>query len=84
MQGDARSIIQYIRDAQDTKRYREHHWNGSFEEYLELLLRDPKVARNAYQRIYDMVLSYGVEEYVENKEKVLRYKFFMDPGRRRP
>ncbi len=79
MQSDARGIIQYIRDVQDTKRYRAHHWTGTFEDYLDLFLKNPKVARNAYQRIYDMVLSYGVEEYVEQKEKITRYKFFMDP-----
>jgi serine protein kinase len=79
MQSDARGIIQYIRDAQDTKRYREHHWTGNFEEYLDLVLRNPKVARNAFQRIYDMILTYGVEEYTDHKEKVTRYKFFSDP-----
>src|SRR5262245_2376399 len=79
MQSDARGIIQYIRDVQDTQRYRANHWNGTFEEYLDLFLKNPRVARNAYQRIYDMVLSYGVEEYVEQKEKITRYKFFMDP-----
>ena len=78
MQSDARSILQYIRDAQDTKRFREQHWAGSFEEYLDLFVHNPKVARNAYQRAYDMILSYGVEEYTENKEKITRYKFFAD------
>src|SRR5262249_47537684 len=79
MQSDARGIIQYIRDVQDTQRYRANHWNGTFEDYLDLFLKNPRVARNAYQRIYDMVLAYGVEEYVEQKEKITRYKFFMDP-----
>ncbi len=79
MMGDARSLMQYIRDAHDPLRYREFHWTGTFEDYLELFLKNPKVARNAYQRVYDMILSYGVEEHVENKEKVLHYKFFHDP-----
>ena len=79
MQSDARGIIQYIRDVQDTKRYRSHHWAGTFEDYLDLFLKNPKVARNSFQRMYDMILSYGVEEYVEQKEKITRYKFFSDP-----
>jgi len=37
-----------------------------------------EVTRNAYQRLYDMVLSHGVEEYIDNKKKLVRYKFFRD------
>ena len=80
MESDARGIIQYVRDVQDTRRYRAHHWHGTFEEYLDLFLKNPRIARNAYQRMYDMILSYGVEEHVEHKEKITRYKFFTDPG----
>ena len=47
---------------------------AAFEEYLELVLKNPKVARNAFQRIYDMILSYGVEEYIEHKKKIIRYQ----------
>ena len=42
MQSDARSILEFIRDAQDTKRYRAHHWTGTFEQYLEQFLKNPK------------------------------------------
>ena len=43
----------------------------------------PKVTRTAYQRLYDMILSYGTEEIVVNKEKLIRYKFFDDPDDQR-
>jgi serine protein kinase len=79
MMGDAQDLMRYILDAHDPQRYREFHWMGSFQEYLEIFVRNPKAARNSFQRIYDMILSYGVEEYVESKEKVVRYKFFSDP-----
>ncbi len=36
------------------------------------------MTRTAYQRLYDMVLSHGTEEYVDNKKKLVRYKFFRD------
>ncbi len=78
MMGDAHNLVQFIRDAHDPQRYREFHWVGTFEEYLDLFLKNPKIARNAYQRVFDMIQSYGVEEHVENKEKVLHYKFFDD------
>jgi len=41
--------------------YRKRRWEGTFEEYLE---------------IDEMILSHGIEEFYENKEKVIRYKFF--------
>ena len=41
--------------------------------------KNPDVARNAFQRMFDMILSWGTEEYQRNKETVLHYKFFDDP-----
>ena len=35
--------------------------------------------RTAYKRCYDMVMSYGREEYIDNKKKLVRYHFFQDP-----
>jgi serine protein kinase len=34
-------------------------WRGSFAEYLALVERDPRVARNAWQRLLDMIESHG-------------------------
>jgi hypothetical protein len=59
--------------------YRDLSWDGSFEEYLQLIRERPKVTRNAFQRVYDMVLSYGTDEYIDNKKKLIRYNFFQDP-----
>lgn len=53
-------------------------WTGSFYDYLEIVRKTPKVTRNAYQRIYDMVLEAGTHDYVDMKKKVTRYKFFDD------
>jgi len=36
------------------------------------------VTRNAYQRLYDMIISFGTEEYIDNKKKLTRYNFFRD------
>ena len=72
-------IINLIRNLQDTREYQELHWEGSFSDYLEIVNQHPEITRNAFQRIYDMIHSYGTEEYTENKEKLIRYKFFDDP-----
>lgn len=63
----------------DKKVFEALHWEGSFEDYLKLVKKEPKIVRDSYQRLYDMILSYGIKEYTEHKEKVLHYKFFDDP-----
>ena len=55
------------------------HWLGSFQDYLEIIDKNPGVCRNSFQRIYDMILSYGHENYTEYKKEITRYKFFDDP-----
>jgi len=71
-------MLHEIGQLHDIEEYRELHWEGTFEDYLDLIREDPKVTRTAYQRIYDMILSYGAEEYIDNKKKIIRYNFFAD------
>ena len=71
-------MIDRIGAMQDFKLYRELHWEGSFEEYLQLVRERPQVTRNAYQRLYDMIISFGTEEYIDNKKKLTRFNFFKD------
>ncbi len=72
------SMIERIASLQDFDQYRDLHWEGSFEDYLEIVRARPEVTRNAFQRVYDMIIAAGVEEYVDNKKKLLRYNFFRD------
>ena len=72
------SLTQKIAALQDYKSYAELNWTGTFEEYLELVRKSPKVTRTAYQRMYDMILSHGQEEYIDNKKRLIRYNFFKD------
>ena len=51
---------------------------GLFEDYLQIVRERPQVTRNAFQRVYDMIISYGTEEYIDNKKKLVRYNFFKD------
>ena len=73
------SIISLIAERQDLEQFRKKTWSGTFEEYLDLVRNDPKVVRNAFERVYDMILSYGTETYEVNREKHVRYRFFDDP-----
>ncbi|NOY90514.1 MAG: serine protein kinase [Deltaproteobacteria bacterium] len=72
-------LISRIAALQDKETYRDLHWEGSFEDYLKIVRERPTVTRNAFQRLYDMVVSFGEEEYVDNKKKLVRYPFFSDP-----
>ncbi len=55
------------------------NWSGTFWEYLEIVKKRPQVTRNAYQRIYDMIMEAGTTEYTDVKKKITHYKFFDDP-----
>jgi serine protein kinase len=72
------SLTGHIAELQNYEEYKELHWDGSFEDYLQLVRRNPRVTRNAFQRVYDMILSHGVEEYIDNKKKLTRFNFFQD------
>ncbi len=63
----------------DRRAFQEHHWEGSFFDYLDIAMGKPGVVRNAYQRVYDSVLTHGFERYKLFKKDVIRYHFFSDP-----
>lgn len=61
------------------KRISEHRtekdslsWTGTFAEYIELLRKNPGLARTAHSRVYDMIASQGINDQVGHKS----YKFF--------
>src|ERR671928_980499 len=73
-----KAILAALRPQLNLTDYRKKHWEGSFDEYLDIVREHPEVTRTAYQRLYDMILSHGTEEVYENKEKIPRYKFFTE------
>src|SRR5947209_10295690 len=77
-QAETINILSAMANLQSAQEYQELNWEGSLEDYLKLVQESPRVTRNAFQRIYDMILSYRKEEYVEYKKKITRYRFFRD------
>ncbi|MBI4126343.1 MAG: serine protein kinase, partial [Deltaproteobacteria bacterium] len=63
----------------DLKGYQELNWEGTLSDYIHIVEKDPTVARTAFQRVYDMILREGSEEYTEYKKKITHYRFFEDP-----
>ena len=76
---ESTTLLSRIKQLNDATGFRGQHWEGNFENYLEIVREDPKVARTAFQRIYDMIVSYGSEEYTRNRESLIHYHFFDDP-----
>jgi serine protein kinase len=76
---EKQSILHKVEQMQDLDSFLDLHWEGSFEDYLEIVRQDPNITRSAFQRLYDMVLSHGYEEYTRNRETLIHYKFFDDP-----
>src|SRR5262245_16209120 len=76
---DGREIIALVAQRQDCDQFRRKNWVGTFAEYLDIVRERPEVTRTAYQRIYDMILSYGVDVTEVGREKKIHYRFFDDP-----
>ncbi len=51
-------------------------WSGTLAEYLGLLEEDPRPARNAWQRLLDMIESHGRETRADGTQT---WKLFEDP-----
>jgi serine protein kinase len=78
MTASGKAILEALRRELNLGDYRKIHWEGTFDEYLDIVRRHPEVTRTAYQRLYDMILAHGTDEVYEHKEKIIRYKFFTE------
>jgi serine protein kinase len=52
-------------------------WEGSFQDYFELVMQNPRLAQLSHARINDMIHAAGVEKLNEGtRDEVTRYNFF--------
>ena len=59
---DALKLMDMVSTEDHLDQFKNFNWTGSFEEYLDMLSKDPSIARTAFQRIYDMIMSYGTKK----------------------
>ncbi len=52
---------------------RKLSWEGTFKEYFDIVVKNPQVAQLSHARIYNMIMSAGVET---GKNGEVRYNFF--------
>src|SRR5437773_10425020 len=74
----ADTLFSLIKQKQDLQSYRERHWNGTVQDYMEIVMATPRVARNACQRLYDMILASGANEYTKHDERYIHYLLSAD------
>ena len=74
-----KDLVATVESRLDRRRFQDQHWSGTFWEYLDICAQNPGVVRNAYQRLYDAVMSHGNEKYKVFKKDCVRYHFFSDP-----
>jgi serine protein kinase len=74
-------LINAISGQRDPDGFRELNWRGTFEQYLDIVRSSPRVTRSAFERLYDMILAKGTQEYEDHKKKMVHYNFFDDPFR---
>lgn len=76
---DGRAIVSLVAERQDLDQFRRKNWEGTFEQYLDLVREHTGVTRNAFQRVYDMIVAAGTDTYEVAREKRVHYRFFDDP-----
>ena len=56
---NTKDLMQFVAGLQSPKSFQDLHWEGSFAQYLDTVKQNPNVARNAFQRMYDMIVGFG-------------------------
>ena len=74
-----KKLLDSIQEKYFDKEFKALTWNGSFAEYLDLAKKDSRILRTSYQRLYDMILGFGTEDYEDSRKKMTHYFFFDDP-----
>ncbi len=72
-------IFRFVEDNYSKKDFSHLNWEGSFQDYVDLVFKNPHICRNSFQRIHDMIMSFGTSTYTEYKKEITRYHFFDDP-----
>ncbi len=77
MTDESTPLFDLVRNFQDEAQHARLSWTGSLDEYLRLLERDPRSARNAWQRLLDMIESHGSEAAAG--KSYVAWNLFKDP-----
>jgi len=74
----ATSLLDRVAGRYDRRQFIKLNEEMSLDEYLGLVQKNPRIARNAHQRIYDMIVSKGSYNYERYRKTLTHYNFFDD------
>ena len=71
-------ILSRISEKFNKEQFQKLNEEMSFSEYLSLVYEKPKLARTAYQYLYDMIMSKGTKKIERYRRTYIHYNFFDD------
>lgn len=69
-------ILKRLSSKFDKEKFKKLNEEMSFSEYLDLVYDRPKLARTAYQYLYDMIMSKGTSKVERYRKTYIHYNFF--------
>jgi serine protein kinase len=60
----------------DVGKFKELKEKMTYEAYLEKLYANPKLVRNSFQYVYDMIMSKGTSKFTKYRKTYTNYNFF--------
>ncbi len=75
MEATSNALTRYSKNY-DKQKYAVLNETMSLSDYLDKCLENPRLLRNSYQYIYDMILSDGTENFKRFRKTYTKYNFF--------
>ena len=72
------NVLNRLAELYDRKEFLALNEVMSFAEYVQAVRETPKLARNAFQYVYDMIMEAGTSEFERYRKTYTRYHFFDD------
>src|SRR5262245_36428530 len=71
--------IRIVRAVDERRAWADLNWTGPLADYLDLVRGDPRLACSSWQRLYDMIVSWGTDAAPEGSGRPVHHRFFDDP-----
>jgi serine protein kinase len=71
-----KDVLQGLSSKFDKEKFRKINEDMSFSQYIDLVCKRPRLARTAYQYLYDMIMSEGSRKVERYRKTYIRYNFF--------
>lgn len=70
------TLLEMLQTNFDKTKFKKLNWSGGFNDYLDIVSENPAIISSAWMRMYNMIVSKGVEEVVLFRRKYKKYNFF--------